>query len=142
MATEVKHGPRPKFTVKLQVPDAVYHIVVTGHYTKKDGVAAAGVSEVVWQSQRPAKQRAELLSLRSAFVGWFLEAYLERGGTWDEAVNALRHYPFARVRAGLRRHRKQIVKRWARPVRWYDRARWALREWRETPASRPWWFLG
>ena len=137
MATEVKHGPKPKFRAKLQ-PGAKYQITITGYYTRTDGLTAAGVSDVRWQSERPAKRQAETLGLRSAFVGWFLETYLENGGTWEDGVKALTHYPFAKVRYGLKRHRRKIVKRWARAPRWYERWAWAIREWRETPVNK-WW---
>lgn len=136
MATEVKHGPHPKFKARLQQPEVPYSIVVTGRYTTTDGLAVAGVSAVHWHSDRAAKRQAELLSLRSAFVGWFLETYLEHGGTWSEGVAALKRYPVAKVRAGLTRHRRKGVRRWARPVRWYERWLWAIREWRETPVNK------
>ena len=135
MATEVKHGPHPGFTTLLQ-PGSEYHATITGHYTMVDGLAAAGVSEVVWQSDRAIKRQAELLSLRSAFLGWFLETYLAHGGTWQQAVAAIKSYPFPKVRAALKTHADPNVARWAKEPTAKQREKMGMREGRETPVNR------
>jgi hypothetical protein len=99
MSTEVVHGPRPKFKTPLQA--GRYSALVEGRYTQVDGRAAAGVKTVKWASDRPAKRRAELLALRSAFLGFFLETWLELGGTWEEGVACLSEYPYERVREAM-----------------------------------------
>lgn len=99
MSTEVVHGPRPKFKAPLQA--GRYSCLVEGRYTKTDGWAAAGVKRVTWKSTRPAKRQAELLALRSAFLGWFLETWLELGGAWEEGVACLAEYPYERIREGM-----------------------------------------
>jgi hypothetical protein len=136
MATEVVHGPYPAFKTPLQKPDGTYSILVRGHYTTVDGIAAAGVSWVEWQSERPAKRQAELLSLRSAFIGWFIETYLQHGGTWAQAVAALRQYPYPKVRAVLKAHPDPLVARWGKAPTAKQAARMAQREGRETPVAR------
>ena len=94
MATEVKHGPRPKFRAPLA--KGRYGLSIQGHYTKKDGLTAAGVHTVAFESNRPEKQRAEMLGMRTAFVCWFVDTWIQKGGTWVEAVEALTHYPYDR----------------------------------------------
>lgn len=105
MATEVKHGPKPKFRVKLQQPATGYSLTITGYYTTKDELAAAGVTEVRFNSEQETKRRAELLAMRSAFIGGWLELWLAHGGTWGEGLEAFQQYPFSRVLRQLIRRR-------------------------------------
>jgi hypothetical protein len=130
MATEVKHGRAPRFKHRLQPGANAYRVTVTGHYTLTDGVAAAGVTDVQFKSRQEIKRRAELLSLRSAFVGWFLESWLQHGGTWSDGVGALTGYPFDRVRAHLLRHRVKRVRQWGRPEGLLARLLWRVHQWR------------
>ena len=102
------HGPRPKFKATLTPGSA--RMVLVNHYTTTPGLAAAGVTEMRWNSKRPRKRRAELLSLRSAFVGFFLEEWLRHGGEWGDGIEALRGYPFERVRVKLARHRSRTIR--------------------------------
>lgn len=95
MATEVRHGPRPRFKVPLM--RGSYAATIVGHYTETDGLAAAGVTTYRWNSRRDFKRRAELLALRSAFIGWFIETYVALGGTKAASVRELKNYPFHRV---------------------------------------------
>jgi hypothetical protein len=136
MSTEVVHGPQPQFTATLQ-PDGSYHVVITGHYTTQDGLAAAGVTEVVWQSDRPVKRQAELLALRSAFIGWFIEMCLVHGYTWAQAVGALKSYPFPKVRAAAKGHPNPLVSKWAKEPTAAQLARMAKRERTEPPVREP-----
>ena len=109
MATEVKHGPKPRFKARLQ-KDGSYTITIVGHYTKTDGLTAAGVTTYLFHSDRLDKQRAELLGLRSAFVGFFLEEWVARGGSWQEGMKAFRAYPFGKVRHGFLSHKDPRVR--------------------------------
>ena len=47
---------------------------------------AAGVARFQFQSDRPEKQMAELLALRTAFLEWFKRMYQDLGGTEREAI--------------------------------------------------------
>lgn len=69
MSTEAKHGPSPVFEHTLTPGE--FSVKIVGHYTTEDGWAAAGVTEIQFNSDRPIKQRAELLALRSAFKDYF-----------------------------------------------------------------------
>jgi hypothetical protein len=69
-------------------------MTIVGHYTKTDQLTAAGVTEYAFHSDRQEKQRPELLGMRTAFVMWFLEEWVRRGGRWKEGVEALRGYPY------------------------------------------------
>jgi len=91
MATEVRHGEAPQFSVPIS---GRYAVNVVGHYTNVDGLAAAGVRTVAWQSDKPAKRRAEMLALRTAFLEWFVEEWVRQGGARDEAVFHIQRYPF------------------------------------------------
>lgn len=95
MASEVKHGPKPKFKVKLA--SGTYRVGVHGFYTKQDGLAAVGVFGVDWNSDRPAKRQAELLALRTAFLCWFVCQYEQHGGSYAQAVREVVEYPFRRL---------------------------------------------
>lgn len=102
MATQVRHGPSPTFTVKTS---GRFSVTVVGHYTDRgvvidrretrrsvlarlshwfgdffdsgepepetEGLGAGGVTDVVWQSNRPEKRVAELLILRTCFRDWY-----------------------------------------------------------------------
>jgi hypothetical protein len=105
MSTEVAHGPHPKFTARLQ--RGRYRIIVEGRYTHTPGLTAAGVKTVTWNSTRPAKRQAELLGLRTAFLCWFMETWVELGGTWAEGVRAITGYPFARLQRQRRKARNR-----------------------------------
>jgi hypothetical protein len=88
MATEVKHGKEPKFESVANMEEEFFCTIV-GHYTKTDGLGAAGVEEYSYQSDRGAKRQNELLVLRSAFANWFVLQWCQCGGTRDEAVHHL-----------------------------------------------------
>lgn len=127
MATEVKHGPRPRFRARLQ--PSTYNARIVGHYTHTDGLTAAGVAEWNYASDRPPKRQAELLGMRSAFVGWFLEEWVRHGGSWQQGVAAFRRYPFDKLRQGFLEHRDPLVRAAGR-VSWsavWQAARWSLR---------------
>jgi hypothetical protein len=89
MATEVRHGESPKFSVPIS---GRYAATVVGHYTNVDGLAAAGVRRVEWQSARPEKRCAEMLALRTAFLEWFVDEWVRQGGTREDAVVQIRAY--------------------------------------------------
>ena len=133
MATEVKHGKNPKFKVKLQPGANGYHVTVTGHYTVKDGLAAAGVTEVVWQSDRDIKRRSELLSLRSAFLGWFMYMWIEQGGKWDAGVREITGYPYFKIRHGLSKQRNSKLRKWAKRPGFWQLYRWL--RWEDKPVA-------
>ena len=88
MATEVKHGKQPSFAAKANL-DEEFFCTVVGHYTETPNLAAAGVEDFSYQSNRGVKRQAELLALRSAFANWFVLQWCECGGTRDEAVHHL-----------------------------------------------------
>jgi hypothetical protein len=79
VSTEAKHGPNPAWERPLLEPDLSFSATVVGHYTQEDGWACAGVTAYRFASQRPIKQRAELLALRSAFKDWFEQESLRLG---------------------------------------------------------------
>lgn len=106
MSTEVVHGPRPRFRARLQ--RGRYRIVVEGRYTHTPGLTAAGVKAVRWNSVKPGKRQAELLGLRTAFLCWFLETWVELGGSWASGVRHVTGYPFARLQRERRRARKGL----------------------------------
>ena len=89
MATEVVHGDAPEFQRATVNMNEGYICVVVGHYTDKDGLAAAGVRFSAYQSNRPAKRQNELLALRSAFHNWFVREWIANGGTVGEALEHL-----------------------------------------------------
>lgn len=105
MATEVKHGKRARFKVRLQA--GTYAVTVVGHYTEKPDLAAAGVWEFEPCSNRPVKIRAEMLALRSAFICWFVEEYKKQGGSYAEAIREIKTYPFHRILKRLREQRRR-----------------------------------
>lgn len=86
MATEVVHGPAPQFHAPANMREA-FTVTITGHYTETPDLAAAGVTDNRWQSDRPVKQTAELLVLRTAFLDWFLREWKERGGSAQDAYS-------------------------------------------------------
>lgn len=96
MATEVKHGPKPRFKAKLQ--RGSYALSLRGYYTHTDHLTAAGVTHFQFHSQREVKRKAEALGMRTAFVCWFMEQYVTNGGSWAEATRAFVKYPFNRLR--------------------------------------------
>jgi len=89
--TEVQHGESPKFSVPTF---GRYAVTIVGHYTNVDDLAAAGVRTVKWESDKPAKRRAEMLALRTAFLEWFVDEWVREGGTREEAAFQIRGYPF------------------------------------------------
>ena len=93
LATEVKHGLKPKFAARI-IKQSSFRMSIVGYYTRTDQLTAAGVTEFHLHSDRQEKQRPELLGMRTAFVMWFLEEWVRRGGDWDEGVKALRQYPY------------------------------------------------
>jgi hypothetical protein len=97
VATEVKHGPHPTFKAPLTL--GRYKLVIQGRYTKQAGMQAGGVTEIRFNSDRPTKRQAELLGMRTIFVCWFLDQWLQTGGTWPTGVKALTEYPYGRLRA-------------------------------------------
>lgn len=99
MSTEVKHGPHPRF--KAPLAKGRYGLTIRGRYTKIDGLTAAGVTEVRWNSTRAVKRRAELLGMRTAFVCWFMAEWRHCGGSWAAGKRALTKYPFWRLRTQL-----------------------------------------
>lgn len=81
MATKVVHGANPNFG-KLPVNlNAKFEVTVTGHYVDQPGIAAAGVTHYAFQSNRPEKQVAELLALRTAFRHFYERSMRNRGIT-------------------------------------------------------------
>lgn len=86
MCTEIKHGPNPTWAATVS---GEYSCRVVGHYTDRDHLTAAGVAEHAYQSNRPAKQLAELLGMRTAFLAWFLDEFQRLGGTRAEAIAAI-----------------------------------------------------
>ena len=100
MATEVRHGPSPRFRAKLA--RGRYAVEVVGHYTKTPGLTAAGVTRACFESTRAVKRQAELLGMRTAFLCWFVVMYEHFGASWAEAVRAITTYPFGRLRRLLR----------------------------------------
>lgn len=108
MSTLVQHGPTPKFSVPLA--RGRYSALIEGRYTKVPGLTAAGVKRVKWNSDRGAKQHAEMLGMRTAFVCWYIETWMALGGTYAQAVRAFTEYPYRRLQRQLR------VKRGGRPT--------------------------
>ena len=96
MATEVRHGPKPKFKHKLQ--RGRYGCDIRGAYTHTDEVTVAGVTHEKFNSKRALKRRAELLGMRTAFVCWFMERWLQYEGKWAGGVKAFTEYPFRRLK--------------------------------------------
>ncbi len=92
MATEVRHGPHAAFDAPLS--GGRFGIEIIGRYTRTLRLAAGGVTQVVWNSDRPEKRRNELLVLRTCFLEWFLEQWLAQGGSWIGGVEAITQYPF------------------------------------------------
>ncbi len=92
MATEVRHGPHAQFDAPLS--GGKFGIEIIGRYTEKPGLAAGGVTQIVWNSDRPDKRRSELLVLRTCFLEWFVEQWRGHGGSWIGAVEAITQYPF------------------------------------------------
>jgi len=81
--TEVKHGPNPAWTTPVT---GEFSARVVGHYTPTPDLAAAGVTESAFSSDRPVKRRAELLALRTAFVDWWIAVYVAQEATRSEAI--------------------------------------------------------
>ncbi len=127
MATEVKHGPRPKFKATLQ--RGVYGVTIEGHYTTTPGLTAAGASGWTYESKRPAKRRAELLGMRTAFVHFFIEEYLRHGGTWDQAVEAFMRYPWGKARVRLLKHKSRPIRRASAKPGFWRRLAEGLEDW-------------
>lgn len=96
MSTEVVHGPKPRFRTKLA--PGRFAVTLHGRYTKVPGMAAAGATKSSFNSDRPEKRIAELRVLRTAFIVWYLEAWVAQGGDFDEGVKAIIGYPFQNVR--------------------------------------------
>lgn len=110
MASEVRHGPTPKFQTPLS--RGRYGCTIQGRYTRTPGLTAVGVTSVRWNSRRREKRRAELLGMRSAFVCWFLLQWERLGGSWRAGVQELTAYPFRRLRRRIltaRRQKKRIL---------------------------------
>ena len=107
MATEVRHGPDPKFKVKLA--RGRYSVLIEGRYTMVDGVAAAGAKRIRFESKRPPKRRAEMLALRTAFVCWFLAEWRAQGGRWTDGIRAFTQYPFRRLQRQIHEGRVHLA---------------------------------
>jgi hypothetical protein len=120
VASEVRHGPHPRFRTPLG--RGRFSVLVVCGYTKRDGWAAGGVRAYQYASRRQAKRRNELLALRSCFLDWWLREWNRQGGTYASAVTQLRGYP---IRPARFRRRRGL---WALEVRdlgWWIRALWA-----------------
>ncbi len=100
MASEVVHGPQPKF--KAPLAPGRYGLCIGGRYTTIPGLTAVGVQQVNWNSKRAVKRQAEALGMRTAFVCWFMATWVSLGGTWAGGVRAIRDYPFRRLKKQLR----------------------------------------
>src|SRR3990167_11498121 len=101
MATKVVHGAHPRFGVPLG--RGRYCITITGHYTRINGLTAAGVTRVRWNSTRKSKQRGELLGLRTAFLNFYMREWLRTGGTWNAGVKEVTAYPWRRLRSQIQK---------------------------------------
>lgn len=86
MCTEVKHGPNPEWSGPTF---GEFSLTITGHYSNIDHVIYAGVSRRAYRSNRPVKQQAELLGLRTAFLRFFIQEWQELGGTQEEALEEI-----------------------------------------------------
>jgi hypothetical protein len=115
MATEVKHGLKPKWKAKLQ--RGRYGAEIRGHYTHTDGPTAAGVAREQFNSKRPAKRRAELLGMRTAFVCWFMERWMQEEGKWATGVKAFTLYPYRRLNRRFKTKGDYLFKRLKKGVR-------------------------
>ena len=87
MATEVQHGPMPTFG--HQTSGTPYGLTIVSHQTNSPDVAAGGVTDYQYSSVRPEKRRAELLSLRTIFLHWWLHEWKKEGGDIREGVEQL-----------------------------------------------------
>src|SRR5437899_11853888 len=83
MTTEVRHGDAIFDANTISPP---YYCHVVGYYTGTPNLTAAGVTRFQFQSDRPEKQMAELLGMRTAFLEWFKEMYQQLGRTEREAI--------------------------------------------------------
>src|SRR3990167_1752777 len=105
MATKVVHGAHPRFGVPLG--RGWYCITITGHYTRINGLTAAGVTLVRWNSNRKSKQQGELLGLRTAFLHFFMREWLRTGGVWPAGVKEVTSYPWRRLRTQIQKKRRR-----------------------------------
>ena len=103
MATEVRHGRRPRWPKRAaHTSDQNFSAHIYGHYTPTPGLAACGVATVAWVSNRKIKRQAELLAMRTAFICWFVRQYIEHGGSFKQAQSAIQKYPFSKIRRKFR----------------------------------------
>jgi len=105
MATKVMHGAHPRFGVPLG--RGWYRITITGHYTRINGLTAAGVTRVRWASTRKSKQRGELLGLRTAFLHFYMREWVRTGGTWNAGVKEVTGYPWRRLRSQIQKKKRR-----------------------------------
>ena len=82
--TFVRHGESPKFPVEKI--SGSYCITIVGHYTNRANYAAAGVRTIKWESNQPKKRQAEMLTIRTAFLDWFVKEWVKQGGTQEQAL--------------------------------------------------------
>jgi len=94
MATEVRHGPRPRFKTKLT--GGSFDVLITGYYTVMPRRGAGGVSCFTFNSRQPAKRLNELLVLRTCFLEWYLQQWIRNKGKRREGIAQVRKYPFKR----------------------------------------------
>ena len=105
MATKVVHGAHPRFGIPLG--RGWYRVTITGHYTQVDGLTAAGVTLVRWNSKRKSKQQCELLGLRTAFLHFYMREWLRTGGAWKAGVKEVTGYPGRRLRSQIQKKKRR-----------------------------------
>ena len=110
MATEVKHGPHPKFRTPL-LPGRQYSVRVEGRYTRRDHMAAGGVTAFVFHGTG-IKRLAELLVLRTCFLEWYLAQWVRAKGLRRDGIAQIRQYPFRQEYPS--RKKKKNVSWWGR----------------------------
>lgn len=96
MATEVQHGPHPRFTTPLA--EGEFSVTVRGRYTTMPRRGAGGVTASQFAYRSPAKRQAELLVLRTCFLHWFLDSWIDNGGTRRGAIHQIHGFPFKKKR--------------------------------------------
>lgn len=90
MATEVKHGPNPRFDHEIR---GEFSLTLVGHYTTTPNLAAGGVTAVKYESDQDVKRRSELLAMRTIFLEWWVAEWVVRGGDYQHGVAQLVRYP-------------------------------------------------
>ena len=86
MATEVQHGPNPRFNAQTS---GSFGLTIEGHYTATPDLAAGGVTASHYKSDRPAKRRNELLAMRTIFLHWWLREWMGNEGTLGGGLDHL-----------------------------------------------------